>query len=119
MTVSHVDRVGAAPRPIAVDDVHLFVLREGRLAVDIHAWLDKLLGSALDDTDVQAFALARKGGRWLGIALGRNPGGQPRSGVFDMTADRVLFPVPSEVRSVARALRATAQTLTPSPPPKP
>ena len=102
--VPHVVK-GQAPRVLDVPEAHLFLLENGGLAVDIDAWIDKLMGAALDDTDVHTFALASFQGRWLGIAVGRNPSAQPRQGVFDLKADKVMFPIPVEIRSIVRAVR--------------
>lgn len=113
MAVNHKDRATAPERSLQAEDVRLFRLREGRLAIDIDAWLDKLMGSALDDTEVSTLAIARYQGRWLGLAIGKNRKGEPRSGVFDMVADKVLFPVPSDVRTIARAIRGIADAWRP------
>lgn len=86
-------------------DARVFFLENGGLAVDIHAWLDKLMGASLDDTDVRTLALVLFRDRWLGVALGRNPSGRPRQGVFDMKADKALFPIPADIRASVRALR--------------
>jgi hypothetical protein len=98
---------GAAP----LEDVRLFVLVSGRIRVDIAGWLDFLAGSALDDTEVNALAVARRGGRFVGIAVGHGKGGAPRSGSFDFAADRILFPSPAELKASARWLRGRLTAL--------
>jgi len=96
---------------LELTDVRLFGLREGRLFVDIDGWLDRLAGRLLDDSDLEGLALFRHEGRWLGIGFGHNPRGEPRSGLFDFARDRVVLPLPGEMRTVARFLRARAAAL--------
>jgi len=86
-------------------DVRLFALDEGELLVDIDAWLDALLGDALDDTWIAGLAVARYQGREYGFAVGRNREGRPRIGVFDLSRDAVVFPLPSDLRSANQAVR--------------
>ena len=98
----------ATPMPsVAIADVHLFVLTEGTLDIDIDGWLDKLAGGNLDDTTIRALAVFQRDGRWYGLALGLNPEGKGRSGVFDFATEKVLYPTPEEFKIVARYLRRT------------
>ena len=91
--------------PVTITDVHLFVLTEGALDIDIDGWLDKLAGGNLDDTTIRALSVFRRDGRWYGLALGVNPEGQGRSGVFDFGTEKVLYPTPEDFKIVARYLR--------------
>jgi hypothetical protein len=90
---------------LSLDDVRAFTFRAGRIRMDFDAWLDWLMGSALDDTDVTGIALFRYRGHWIGLALGVNDKGEPRSGSFDFQDDKVLLPPPTELRAAARQLR--------------
>lgn len=101
----------AASATLALSDVHVFELDAGRLVVDIDGWLDRLMGSALDDTDLVGLAVFGLAGRGYGMALGHNPGQRSRSGAFDFQADRVVFPMSGELKAVARALRARLLSL--------
>jgi hypothetical protein len=92
-----------AARPLA--DVRLFALEEGELLLDIHAWLDALLGARLDDTFVKCLAVGRYRGREYGFAFGRSRNGKPRIGVFDLSDDSVVFPMSSDLRAANRAVR--------------
>jgi len=104
-------RPDAAAATLALADVHLFALDTGRLRVDIDGWLDRLMGSALDDTDLVGLAVFGWAGRGYGMALGHNPGRQPRSGAFDFRGDRVVFPMSGELKAVSRSLRARLESL--------
>ncbi len=96
----------ATPMPlVAITDVHLFVLTEGTLDIDIDGWLDKLAGGNLDDTTIRALAVFQRDGHWYGLALGLNPDGKGRSGVFDFANEKVLYPTPEDFKIVARYLR--------------
>jgi hypothetical protein len=91
------------PSPLV--DVRLFALDEGELFVDIDAWLDALLGDALDDTWLTGLAVGRYHGREYGFAVGHNREGKSRIGVFDLSADSVVFPLPQDLRAANRAVR--------------
>jgi hypothetical protein len=91
--------------PLLVQDVRAFGFRSGRIRVDFDGWLDWLMGAALDDTNVTGIAIFRLRGRWIGMAVGRNDKGEPRSGSFDFQLDKVLIPPPDDLRAVARHLR--------------
>src|SRR5215468_9697685 len=97
--------------PIELEEVHLFGLERGDLFVDIDGWLDFILGSALDDTDVTGIVLFRQGGRDYGMAIGHNAKGESRSGVFDLAEDKIIFPVPAEMKLVARNMRRRLEAL--------
>jgi hypothetical protein len=97
--------------PIELEEVHLFGLERGDLAVDIDGWLDFILGSALDDTEVSGVVIFREGGRDYGMAIGHNNKGESRSGVFDLAEDKIVFPVPAEMKLVARNMRRRLEAL--------
>jgi len=101
------DRTKAATplAPVSVEEMHLFTLTEGSLDIDIDGWLDKLAGGNLDDTSIQAMAVFVRDGKRYGLALGRNPDGEGRSGVFDFGTEKVLYPTPEDFKIVARYLR--------------
>lgn len=103
------DWKGAAPPALA--DVSLFSLDEGELLVDVDGWLDALMGSTLDDTRMSGLAVARFRDREYGFGFGHNRKGQSRIGVFDLTADAVVFPIPKELRAANRTLRRELERL--------
>jgi hypothetical protein len=109
-------RPETAAATLALSDVHVFELETGRLQVDIDGWLDRLMGSALDDTDLVGLAVFDLAGRGYGMALGHNSGQRPRSGAFDFREDRVVFPMSGELKAVARSLRARLESLEREPP---
>jgi hypothetical protein len=104
-----------ASAPVQLDDVHLLRLESGSLLTDVDAWLDFVLGGALDDTEVRGLAVFGWKGRLYAIAVGFNRQGRPRSGAFDFAGDKVLFPVPPELRTATRVLRAQLGLTTQTP----
>ncbi|MBI3931806.1 MAG: hypothetical protein HY317_00195 [Acidobacteria bacterium] len=96
---------------VPLEDVHVLLLAEGALRIDFAGWLDFLLGASLDDTEVSAVLVFRTGGRWIGLALGYNDEGAPRSGAFDFAADKILFPYPAEMRAVAHHMRGRFEAI--------
>jgi hypothetical protein len=110
-------REGQPATTVELQDVHLFALDHGRIAVDVDAWLDRLMGSALDDTVVTGILLFRRSGRWLAVAVGYNNDGKGRTGTFDFAEDRIVFPVPADMKAVARQMRAQMEALMASPAP--
>lgn len=92
-------------------DVHLFGLVDGEIDIDIHGWLDFLMGSRLGDTRITGLMLARHRGRWVGIAMGYSPENQGRSGTFDFEKDSITFPTPAELRPVGRRMRGRMEAL--------
>jgi hypothetical protein len=84
--------------PIELTQIHVFGLYEGWAVIDIDAWLDKILGGMLDDTRIVALALFKYAGDWHGLAAGYGPSGEGRSGIFNFSQNRILFPTPPELR---------------------
>ena len=111
LQLAHEESPGAPARILQLDDVHVFGLEAGSLSVDIDGWLDRLMGAALDDTDVSGFAVFAYQGRSYGMALGHNRSRRARSGAFDFGADRVVFPYPSEMKTVGRLMRGHLEAL--------
>jgi hypothetical protein len=97
--------VPGKPDGVLFEDVRLFGLADGRVEVDIDGWLDRVMGSNLDDTNVTGFALFRRAGRAYGLAIGYNRERQGRTGLFDFSEDRIVFPAPTEARALAPHLR--------------
>lgn len=90
---------------VTVDDVHLFGVREGKLQADVDAWLDWLMGDDADDIDVAGLIVLRREGKRFAVAFGRTGKGQGRSGAFDLTGDRLLFPSPRAYLVMGRVMR--------------
>lgn len=84
--------------PIDLSEIHVFGIHEGWAVVDVDAWLDALLGGLLDDTRIVVLALFRYGGDWHGLAAGYGPSGEGRSGIFNFSENRILFPTPVHLR---------------------
>jgi hypothetical protein len=84
--------------PVDLTDIHVFGICEGWAVVDIDAWLDTLLGGLLDDTRIVVLALFKYNGDWHGIAAGYGRSGEGRSGIFNFSQNRILFPTPKHLR---------------------
>lgn len=102
-------RPGAANLRLARDDsarvfpyagIVCWRLDEGWLVLDADGWVDRLLGSVLDDSWTEGLALGRLDGGLVGLALGVNRDLRRLMGEFDFREDRV-FP---NGRPAARAL---------------
>jgi len=100
--------------PVVLDDVRLWGIRRGSVMLDVDGWLDKVMGSKLDDTRLVGFALFRYGGQLLGMAMGYNPDGKGRSGTFHFQRDSILFPNPPPLRAAGAHLRARLERLMPA-----
>jgi len=107
----HESKPGASPTTLELSDVHLLGLDTGRLEVDIDGWLDRLMGSAIDDTALTGLVVFGYRGREYGMAIGYNSRRRARSGAFDFERDRIVFPYPAELRTVARLMRGRLEAL--------
>ncbi len=94
-----------------LEDVHLYSLVEGELLLDIDGWIDALMGGGLDDTDMVALMLCRYEGDWHGFAMGYNHDRKGRSGAMNFREDKIVFPSPTEVKTLGRKMRARAESL--------
>jgi len=90
-------------------DAQLFGLSAGSVRMDVDWWLDKLLGSRLDDVDLVGFLIFRRDDHRYAVAFGYNPSGRGRTGVFDLTTDEIVFPAPSEYLQIGRDMRAKVE----------
>jgi hypothetical protein len=84
--------------PIDLSRIYVFGIYEGWAVVDIDRWLDTLLGGLLDDTRIVTLALFKYDGDWHGLAAGYGPSGEGRSGIFNFSENRILFPTPRHLR---------------------
>jgi hypothetical protein len=100
-------------RLVRLEDTRLYVLRTGKLQIDIDGWLDRLAGGKLDDTRVAGLVIFRKDGQLYGMALGYNRKGQPRSGTIAFAEDKILYPNPPELKAVARQMRRVLERVAP------
>lgn len=98
---------------VFLEDVRLWGVTRGRMELDVDGWLDRMLGSRLDDSDILGFALFRYEGRLLGMAMGYNREGRGRSGVFSFEKDRILFPSPAPLKAAGAYLRGRLEQLLP------
>ncbi len=89
-----------------ISDVHLYGIHQGRVDIDVDWFVDKLFGKKLDDVSVTGFVLLRRNQHRYAVAFGYTAGGKGRSGVFDLVADEVIFPAPTEFLQIGREMRA-------------
>jgi hypothetical protein len=99
---------------VILEEVRLWGVKRGRIMLDVDGWVDRVLGPRLDDMDATGFALVRWRGELLGVALGYNRDGRPRSGVFSFRQDRILFPAPPPLKTAGAYLRRRLEYLMPS-----
>jgi hypothetical protein len=107
-----VEGQGRVP-PARLEEVRVWGLRRGRVMLDVDGWLDRMLGSRLDDTEILGFALFRFEGRLIGMAMGYSRDGKGRSGTFSFLRDAILFPNPDPLKAAGAYLRARLERLMP------
>jgi hypothetical protein len=98
-------RMDDEEREVAVQDAQLFVISDGFMEMDFDGWLDRLLGSKLDDMQVRAFLTFRWEGQRYSLGMGLTKKGRGKTGAFDFLADETLFPAPKELLIVGREMR--------------
>jgi hypothetical protein len=91
--------------PVTLTDIYVFGVYEGWTLVDVDSWLDALLGGLLDDTRIITLVLFRYQGDWHGLAAGFGPSGEGRSGIFNFSENRILFPTPDELKMLGPYFR--------------
>ena len=99
-----------SPQARSYRDLRLYGIESGWIRMDVDWWLDKLMGSRLDDTQLVGVALIREGERRLAVAFGYTQDHKGRTGVFDLAADEVVFPAPRELLVLGRELRAVVES---------
>lgn len=100
-------------RPFSIEDVRLYILEEGTLEIDVDGWLDRLAGGKLDDTRIAGLAIFRRDNQLHGMAIGYNRDGDGRSGTIAFADDRILYPNPPELKTVAREMRRRMESYAP------
>jgi hypothetical protein len=101
VTFEHAARDGA---DVILEDVRIFRLVEGSAEADFHTWVDKLLGPALEDTELEGLFFYRDRGSPRGAVVGTTPGGKVHVGVFDLERDGAVFPTPAEIKVIGGRL---------------
>ena len=96
---------------LKLKDVHLYGVVSGEIPLDVDGWLDRLMGSKLDDAEVTALVLCRYEGEFLGLALGYTREHRGRSGALNLREDGIVFPLTSEIKTISRKMRARAERL--------
>ncbi len=91
--------------PVDLTQIYVFGICEGWAVIDVDVWLDALLGGLLDDTRIVVMALFKYDGDWHGLAAGYGPSGEGRSGIFNFSQNRILFPTPEHLRMLGPYFR--------------
>jgi hypothetical protein len=91
---------------VEIENAHLLVLVEGFMEMDFDGWLDRLLGSKLDDMHVKAFLIFTMEGQRYSLGMGQTKKGKGKTGAFDFLEDSTVFPAPKELLVVGREMRA-------------
>lgn len=86
-------------------DVHVFMLEQGSMEMDIDGWLDRLLGGKLDDVKLSGFAVFRDGEQRIGLGFGYSKKGKGRTGAFDFVLNESIFPASKTYLALGRELR--------------
>lgn len=103
------EKKDGASHTVTVHDSHLFVMAEGAMEMDIDGWLDRLLGSRLDDVVLTGFYVFRHEGKRIGLGFGYNPKREGRTGAFDFTANESIFPASRDFLVIGRQVRAMGE----------
>ncbi len=77
------------PQRWTVTDLTIYQIASGWLILDVHAWLDRLLGSALDDGASEGFAVGRVDGELLAIGNSTNRSGRRLFGELDLRTGKM------------------------------
>lgn len=83
-------RGAKASRRKTVHDVRVLRLDSGYVVLDADAWVDRLLGPALDDSWTLGFVIARQGRNRLALAVNVGREGRRLYGEMDLVNDEVL-----------------------------
>jgi len=109
-TVTHISKEGRRV-PVRLEDVRLWGLVEGEFWMDVDAFVDRLLGDRIDDTRLTGLMLFREQGRLMGMAIGYNKERVGYSGVLTLDDDKVDFPSPDRMKTVARTMRTQMEAM--------
>ena len=74
---------------VHIHDCFLWAVERGRVAVDIDAFVDRLLGGSVDDIEVKSLALFRLDGVRYAMAMGYNKKGKGRSGALNLSTNNL------------------------------
>lgn len=102
---SYLVRIDDEQVEVNIHDAQLFVIAAGFMEMDFDGWLDRLLGSKLDDMTVKAFLTFHWQGQRYSLGMGLSKKDRGKTGAFDFVADETLFPAPKELLFVGREMR--------------
>lgn len=67
-----------------LQDLTIYRISGGWLILDVHAWLDRLLGKALEDVALEGFVIGRLDGELVAVGNGAGRGGRRIYGELDL-----------------------------------
>jgi hypothetical protein len=70
-------------------DLTIYQLTDGWLIMDVHAWLDRLLGKSLDDAAMEGFMVSRVDGQLVGVGNSAGRNGRRIFGELDFRSGEV------------------------------
>jgi hypothetical protein len=91
-------------RQTVIAPAYEYILDSGHASIRVDGWLTVLTLGLLADFSFQAVCLFKTGGAWYGLIAGTGPRNRPISWLFSLTAMRVVYPMPDELRSFASGL---------------
>jgi hypothetical protein len=98
-------RVDKEKRAYAVDALTVFQIRGGAIYLDVDAWLDNLLGDAVDDAWTLAYAAGWEGDRLLGFGVSSGRKGRRIYGELNFQTGEVEMHGRPVIRGLAGHVR--------------
>ncbi len=92
-------------------DCYVWAVIEGRVWIDIDAFVDKFLGRAVDDVTVTSLALFWWNDVRYAMSMGYNDRREGRSGALSLPKNELEFPSPWQLRAAGKFLRGKTEAL--------
>jgi len=87
-----------------ISPVYVFRLSEGFSGIDVDEWITFLFSSIIDDITIRVLAVFPYKDHWYCMMDGTGRKGQMIAGLLDFRTNRILFPLPGELRGFAATL---------------
>jgi|WetSurMetagenome_2_1015567.scaffolds.fasta_scaffold370303_1 hypothetical protein len=82
------------------DPLYLMHLTDGYVTIKVDDWLKFLFPTVVDDLYVEYAAIFRTKGDWIGVLSGTGSRGTRVREIFNLTHNRIVFPVPKELEKL-------------------